>query len=76
MNEELTFEMAMQRLERIVKTLEEGNAPLEESLAVFEEGIRLVKFCNSSLDAAEQKVKILLDKGNGDIAEEPFTVKA
>ncbi len=76
MNEELTFEAAMQRLEKIVKTLEEGNAPLSESLAAFEEGIGLVKFCNASLDSAEQKVKILLEKEDGSISEEPFTVKA
>ncbi|HBR31189.1 MAG TPA: exodeoxyribonuclease VII small subunit, partial [Clostridiales bacterium] len=56
--EELTFEEALAQLEKIVRTLEEGNVPLDKSLALFEEGTRLVRFCNDKIDSAEQKVKI------------------
>lgn len=66
---EITFESAMIRLEEIVRSLESGNAPLDESLALFEEGVSLVKFCNKKLDAAEQKVKILQRDENGDLVE-------
>lgn len=65
----MTFEAAMSRLEEIVRTLESGNAPLDASLSLFEEGVALVKFCNSKLDTAEQKVKILTDTGNGVLTE-------
>lgn len=70
--ENYTFETAMARLEQIVHTLEEGKSTLEESLSVFEEGVRLVKLCTSALDGAEQKVKILLDEGNGRFEEADF----
>ena len=75
-NENLTFESALSRLEEIVHTLEEGNTPLSDSLTVFEEGIRLVKFCNESLDKAEQTVKILLKGEDGTVKEDPFSVNA
>ena len=67
--ENMTFEAAMARLEEIVRMLESGNAPLDVSLTLFEEGVALVKLCNSKLDAAEQKVKILTDAGNGTLVE-------
>ena len=59
MDNKPTFEQAMKRLEEIVRFLESGNAPLDESLAAFEEGVSLVKLCNSELDLAEKKVKLL-----------------
>ncbi len=61
MSEINTFEEALSQLEVIVNALESGNAPLDESLVLFEEGVRLVRFCNEKLDAAEQKVKILTE---------------
>ncbi len=67
--ETMTFESAMARLEEIVRMLESGNAPLDTSLTLFEEGVALVKFCNSKLDTAEQKVKILTDTGDGTLTE-------
>lgn len=67
--ENMTFEAAMARLEEIVRMLESGNAPLDTSLTLFEEGVALVKLCNSKLDAAEQKVKILTDAGDGILTE-------
>ena len=57
---ELAFEAALARLEEIVRALDGGAAPLDESLALFEEGVRLVKLCSSKLDGAEQRVKILV----------------
>ena len=68
----MTFEEALHRLEEIVHILEEGNSPLEQSLSVFEEGIRLVKFCNEKLDTAEQKVKLLLVGEDGSVSAEDF----
>ncbi len=62
---DLSFEEALARLQQIVGGLENGSVPLEESLTLFEEGVGLVKLCNEKLDRAEQKVKILLQKGEG-----------
>ncbi len=59
-NKELTFEAALARLEEIVRALDGGSAPLDESLSLFEEGVRLVKLCSGKLDGAEQRVKILI----------------
>ena len=56
---ELTFEQALARLEEIVRSLENGQTKLEDSLALYEEGIRLVRLCNERLDNAEQKIKLL-----------------
>ncbi|MBQ4298020.1 MAG: exodeoxyribonuclease VII small subunit [Clostridia bacterium] len=55
----LSFEDAMKRLDEVVKQLETGNAPLSESLALFEEGVALVRRCNDELNAAEKKIKDL-----------------
>ena len=63
--EDLTFEQAMQRLEEIVSLLEDGKAPLNESMALFEEGTKLVNQCRKELDSAEQKV-VKLSKGPDD----------
>lgn len=67
-----TFEGAISRLEEIVRSLENGDAPLDSSIALFEEGISLVKFCNSKLDNAEQRVKILVKGADGTITEQDF----
>ena len=64
-NKELSFEDATQRLEEIVKNMENGKIPLAQSLALFEEGVSLVKLCNDMLDTAEQKVSILLKSEDG-----------
>lgn len=66
---ELSFEEAISRLEEIVRTLESGNAPLDVSLGLFEEGVSLVKLCNRRLDSAEQKVKLLARNENGEMVE-------
>lgn len=67
--EDLSFEEALKRLEETVHALESGSVPLDESLKLFEEGVALVKFCNSKLDNAEQKVRILLRDEEGNMKE-------
>ena len=51
-----TFEESVARLEEIVKLLENGKAPLADSLALFEEGVSLVRFCSAELDEAEKRI--------------------
>ncbi len=72
MDESISFEAALARLEEIVKALESGNAPLDMSLLMFEEGISLVKHCNAKLDTAEQRIKILIMKQDGSYDEQDF----
>lgn len=60
---ELTFEQAMKRLGEIVDKLEDGDLPLEESIALFEEGIKLSTLTQQKLDVAQQKVEQLLGVG-------------
>ena len=67
--EDLSFEEALKRLEETVHALESGAVPRDESLKLFEEGVALVKFCNSKLDNAEQKVRILLRDEEGNMKE-------
>ena len=62
---ERTFESQMARLEEIVRLLERGEAPLNESMKLFEEGTKLVNACRKELDTAEQKV-VKLSKGPDD----------
>ena len=66
---ETTFESAIARLEEIVRQLEGGSAPLDQSLALFEEGVSLVRLCSAKLDAAEQKVKVLQMGPDGAVTE-------
>ena len=65
-----SFEQAMGRLEEIVNRLERGECGLDESLKLFEEGAKLAGQCNQMLDAAEQKVNLLLNGETGE--EKPF----
>lgn len=69
---QVPFEEAMARLEVIVSKLEKGDLPLEESLALFEEGAGLMKQCSKALDQAEQKVAKLLPDGAGQPVEMPM----
>ena len=68
----LSFEQSMERLEIIVKQLEKGEAPLSESLALFEEGTGLIASCSAMLEEAEQKVVKLRKGDNGQPEELPF----
>jgi exodeoxyribonuclease VII small subunit len=67
-----TFEAALKRLEAVLESLEHGDLPLEESLAAFEEGVKLVKFCQQKLDEVEKKVELLLKDDAGRFFTRPF----
>jgi len=69
---EKKFEAALARLEEIVQELEKGDLPLEQSLKLFEEGIKLSRICNSRLEEAERKVEILLKDKAGNVTAQPF----
>ena len=71
-NQSMSFEEALARLENIVRMLESGDAALDQSLAIFEEGISLVKTCNEKLESAEQRIKILTKGADGDLVEDNF----
>lgn len=68
-DEKLTFEQSLKRLEEIVRALESGDTPLEESIALFEEGVKLSGYCNTLLETAEQKVTVLTKNASGEISE-------
>lgn len=67
------FESAIAELEQIVKTLEEGELPLEKSLELFERGVKLSKFCHSTLEEAERRIEILDERG--ELQEAPKTLE-
>jgi exodeoxyribonuclease VII small subunit len=62
---EPNFEDALARLEEIVEELEEGEAELDRTLALFEEGVKLSKLCHKRLEAAEKKIEVLIKKEGG-----------
>jgi exodeoxyribonuclease VII small subunit len=66
------FEEAIARLERIVKELEEGDRPLEDSLGLFEEGIRLTRMCAARLDEAQRRIDLLTRGEQGELKVVPF----
>ena len=61
----LKFEEALARLETIVSELEKGDLPLDDSLKIFEEGIKLSKNCLKMLDDAEKKIEIMVQEKDG-----------
>ncbi len=69
---EKNFETSMKRLEEIVQQLEGGEMPLEDSLQVFEEGMKLAAFCSRKLEEAEKKVTLLVREQEGSFIEKPF----
>ncbi len=64
------FEAALTELEQLVERMEQGELPLEESLKSFERGIALTRQCQQALQAAEQKVQILLEKDGKTVVED------
>ena len=68
----VTFEQQLARLEEIVAALEKGDAPLADSLALFEEGTKLIAACSKKLDQAEQQVVKLMKGTDGAPVELPF----
>ena len=66
------FEKALERLQDIVENLESGEPSLEQSLALFEEGVRLSRGCNQRLDDAERRLELLVKKADGSTTREPL----
>ena len=66
------FEKSFQQLESIVKRLEAEELPLDEALQLFEEGIRLSRFCNQKLEEVEKKIELILADAKGQPRTEPF----
>jgi len=68
----MTFEKALAELEQIVAKLEKGGVSLNESLALFEKGVKLTRFLRNELDKAERKIEILLKDEKGALRTEDF----
>jgi exodeoxyribonuclease VII small subunit len=66
------FEEALRRLEAIVKSLEEGDLSLEDSLRLFEEGVQLTRLCATRLDEAQRRIEVLTRSEQGDLKLVPF----
>ncbi len=71
----MKFEEALQKLEQIVEQLERGDLPLDKSLEIFEEGIKLSRLCTKQLEEAEQRIELLLNIKDGKPEKIPFQVK-
>lgn len=72
----MDFEKKLGRLEEIVGLMESGNLSLDDSLKMFEEGVKLSRECNSQLLEAEQKVKVLLSvDGNGNAVTDDLKIR-
>ena len=69
---ETRFEDALAGLERIVAQLEGGDLPLDDALKLFEEGVRLSRFCSAKLDEADRRIEILMKGADGEWRAEPF----
>ena len=72
MKKDIKFEQAIESLDTAVTKLESGELSLDESLKVFEEAISLIKICNERLSAAEQKIRVLVESGDGSVTDAPF----
>lgn len=72
MTTEKSFEASLDELEQIVRQLEAGDLPLDRSLELFEQGVRLSRECQKRLDDAERKVEILLRGNDGAYKATPF----
>ncbi|MDY6973257.1 MAG: exodeoxyribonuclease VII small subunit [Thermodesulfobacteriota bacterium] len=69
---EKKFEEAMERLEKIVRSLEGGELSLEDAIKDFEEGMDLIKFASNKLEEAEKKVSLLVQESDGKLTLTPF----
>lgn len=70
--EEIKFEKALERLEKLVEELESGNIPLEDALKKYEEGVKLSRILNERLTAAEKKIQVLTKTLDGSFKREDF----
>ena len=66
------FETSLEELERIVRELERGDLPLEKSLELFEQGVKLSRECQERLNEAERRIEVLLRAGDGSTIAVPF----
>lgn len=69
---EKTFEQSLEELETIVSRLEQGDLPLEESLTLFENGIKLSRECRERLATAERRIQVLMKDANGEMGVKDF----
>jgi exodeoxyribonuclease VII small subunit len=67
-----TFETSLQELEKIVRRLENGDLPLEESLKLFEDGVKLSRECQERLNQAERRIEVLLKDEDGNSVLQPI----
>src|SRR5215510_7213112 len=72
---ELTFEQALKRFEEIVEALETEDLDLEKSLQFFEEGVKLYRYCDQQLQAADRRIDLIQPKADGTLAAEPFVLR-
>lgn len=72
----VSFEQAIQRLEKIVAEMEAAELPLEDVLKRYEEGSRLVQFCSQKLEEAEKKIELLTKQADGSVELKPFEPEA
>lgn len=70
---EVKFEKALERLSKIVDDLESGNLSLDDSLKVYEEGVKLIKLCTKKLNEAQKKIEILV-KEESKLVTKPFSI--
>ena len=72
---DITFETAVEKLESIVEAMESEELPLEKLLVQYEEGTKLVKICESKLQAAEKRITQLEENLEGELASRPVTLE-
>ena len=68
----MTFEEAMATLEALVKKMEDGGLSLDETLASYEEAMALVRYCNTRIEDAEQRIRLLVTGEDGSVTDRPF----
>ena len=66
------FKEALEELEKVVEQLESGELSLEDSLAAFEQGVKLVRYCNQKLTEVEKKIELLVKDKEGNLKLKPF----
>lgn len=69
------FEKSIDELREIIEKLESGNIPLDDSLSLFEKGVKILNLANKKLSQMEKKVEILIESSNGKIKKEDFDTK-
>lgn len=75
MSEDIKFEKALEKLEKIVEDLEAGKLSLEDALACYEEGVKLSVACQRKLATAEKKIELLTKSLDGSLKKEPFDLE-